>query len=300
MRAGEEAHSLDRAAQEFVAVRPRLFGIAYRMLGSAVEAEDVVQEAWLRWQGTDRAAVREPAAFLTAVTTRLAINVAQSARVRRESYVGPWLPEPVDTSADPQLGAERAEALTLAVLHLLERLNPVERAAYVLREAFDYPYGRIAPILSTSEANARQLVSRARRHLSAPRAESVSPAAHRRLLEVFLAAARTGDLSVLEEVLAEDVVSHSDGGGARGASKVPVVGRSRVSRYLTAFAPRFWPGADVRWVEANGLPAVLVSNGGRAVALLCVDASQRGIEHIMWIINPAKLERYAAALPQGV
>ncbi|MEU9607334.1 RNA polymerase sigma-70 factor [Streptomyces sp. NPDC048057] len=296
MRAGEDTDSLERAAQEFVAVRPRLFGIAYRVLGSAVEAEDVVQEAWLRWQGTDRTEVREPAAFLTTVTARLAINVAQSARVRRESYVGPWLPEPVDTSTDPQVGAERAEALTLAVLHLLERLNPVERAAYVLREAFDYPYGRIAQILETSEANARQLVSRARRHLSAPRGEPVGRAAHRRLLEVFLAAARTGDLSVLEEVLAEDVVSYSDGGGTRGASKVPVVGRSRVSRYLAAFAPRFWSGADVRRVEANGLPAVLVSNGGRAVALLSVDASQRGIERIMWIINPAKLEPYVTGL----
>ncbi|MFD7875269.1 sigma-70 family RNA polymerase sigma factor, partial [Streptomyces sp. NPDC059766] len=166
MCAGAPSDTDDRATQEFLAVRPQLFGIAYRVLGSSAEAEDVVQDAWLRWQNADRTTVREPAAFLTAVATRLAINVAQSARVRRESYVGPWLPEPVDTSQDPQLGAERAEAVEMAVLLLLEKLNPVERAAYVLREAFDYPYSRIADILETSDANGRQLVSRARRHLA--------------------------------------------------------------------------------------------------------------------------------------
>ncbi|WP_369226955.1 RNA polymerase sigma-70 factor [Streptomyces sp. R39] len=296
MHAGAHPDNLDQATREFLSARPQLFGIAYRVLGSAAEAEDVVQETWLRWQNTDRAKVREPAAFLTTVATRLAINLAQSARVRRESYVGPWLPEPVDTSHDPQLGAERAEALEMAVLLLLEKLNPVERTAYVLREAFDYPYGRIAEILETTEANARQLVSRGRRHLAAERKEHVAPAAHRRLLEVFLAAARTGDLSVLEDVLTADVVSYSDGGGIRGASKIPVVGRTHVSRYLVAFAPRFWPQADIRWVEANGRPAVLVSAGGQAVALLSVDVSAEGIERIMWVMNPAKLEPYVASL----
>ncbi|MFE9624660.1 RNA polymerase sigma-70 factor [Streptomyces sp. NPDC006527] len=296
MRAGDDADSLDQAAQQFMAARPRLFGIAYRVLGSAVEAEDIVQDAWLRWQNTDRAGIREPAAFLATITARLAINFAQSARVRRESYVGPWLPEPVDTSADPQMGAERAEALDLAVLFLLEKLNPVERAAYVLREAFDYPYKQIADMLETSEPNVRQLVSRARKHLSADRGEPVSPEAHRRLLEVFLAAAQTGSLSALEEVLTADVVSYADGGGMRGASRIPVVGRTHVSKYLVAFAPRFWPQADVRWVEANGRPAVLVSADGQAVALLSVDVSVRGIERIMWVMNPAKLAPYVSSL----
>ncbi|NGO14000.1 RNA polymerase sigma-70 factor [Streptomyces sp. HC44] len=288
--------SLDEATRVFLAARPRLFGIAYRVLGSAVEAEDILQEAWLRWQNTDRDAVREPTAFLATVTARLAINLAQSARVRRESYVGPWLPEPVDTGADPQLGAERAEALDLAVLFLLEKLNPVERAAYVLREAFDYPYQQIADMLETSEANTRQLVSRARKHLSAERREPASPAAHRRLLEVFLTAAQTGDLSVLEDVLTADVVSYSDGGGMRGASRIPVVGRTHVSRYLAAFAPRFWPGTDIRWAEANGRPAVLVSHDGAAVALLSVDVSARGVERVMWVMNPEKLTPYVASL----
>ncbi|MEE1796506.1 RNA polymerase sigma-70 factor [Streptomyces sp. BE308] len=296
MHAGDDGASLDRAAKDFLAVRPQLFGIAYRVLGSAVEAEDVVQDAWLRWQGADRAQVLEPSAFLTTVTTRLAINFAQSARVRRESYVGPWLPEPVNTSLDPQVGAERAEALELAVLLLLEKLNPVERAAYVLREAFEYPYRLVAHILETTEPHTRQLVSRARKHLAAERREQVSSADHRRLLEVFLDAARTGNLTVLEQVLAADVVSYSDGGGVRGASRIPVVGRTHVSKYLVAFAPRFWPRAQLRWAEANGRPALLVSSAENTVALLSVDVSAEGIDRIMWVMNPAKLSPYVASL----
>ena len=153
---------LEEAVAVFAEVRPRLFGIAYRMLGSATEAEDLLQEVWLRWQAYDRAGVGNPAAFLATTTTRLAINALQSARVRRETYIGPWLPEPVDTGADPYLGAERGEALEFAVLVLLERLSPTERAAYVLREAFDYPYPQIAEIVQINEAAARHLVSRAR------------------------------------------------------------------------------------------------------------------------------------------
>jgi RNA polymerase sigma-70 factor (ECF subfamily) len=296
MRAGAQPGTLDQATRDFLSARPQLFGVAYRVLGSAVEAEDIVQETWVRWQNTDRAKVHQPAAFLTTVATRLAINSAQSARVRRESYVGPWLPEPVDTTQDPQLGAERAEALEMAVLLLLQKLNPVERTAYVLREAFDYPYGRVAEILETTEANARQLVSRGRRHLAAEREKPVPPAAHRRLLEVFLSAARTGDLSVLEDVLAADVVSYSDGNGIRGASRIPVIGRPRVSRYLVAFAPRFWPSAQTRWVEANGRSAVLVSFGEEPVALLTADISADGIDRLMWVMNPAKLAPYVASL----
>ncbi|WKX22682.1 MULTISPECIES: RNA polymerase sigma-70 factor [unclassified Streptomyces] len=296
MHAGAPHGTLDQATKDFLSARPQLFGIAYRVLGSAAEAEDIVQETWLRWQSTDRSKVHEPTAFLTTVATRLAINVAQSARVRRESYVGPWLPEPVDTTQDPHLGAERAEAVEMAVLLLLEKLNPVERTAYVLRVAFDYPYGRIAEILETSEANTRQLVSRGRKHLAAERKEAVTPTAHRRLLEVFLSAARTGDLSVLEDVLTADVVSYTDGNGMRGASRIPVIGLPHVSRYLVAFAPRFWPQSQVRWVEANGRPAVLVLSGGAAIALLTADISADGIDRLMWVMNPAKLAPYVASL----
>ncbi|MFG3108076.1 RNA polymerase sigma-70 factor [Streptomyces tendae] len=296
MHAGAPPGTLDQATKDFLSARPQLFGIAYRVLGSAAEAEDIVQETWLRWQSTDRSKVHEPTAFLTTVATRLAINVAQSARVRRESYVGPWLPEPVDTTQDPHLGAERAEALEMAVLLLLEKLNPVERTAYVLREAFDYPYGRIAEILETSEANTRQLVSRGRKHLAAERKEAVTPTAHRRLLEVFLSAARTGDLAGLEDVLTADVVSYTDGNGIRGASRIPVIGLPHVSHYLVAFAPRFWPQSQVRWVEANGRPAVLVLSGEKAVALLTADISADGIDRLMWVMNPAKLAPYVASL----
>ncbi|MFE6286166.1 RNA polymerase sigma-70 factor [Streptomyces sp. NPDC057877] len=296
MHAGDDADSLDQATGDFLKARPQLFGIAYRVLGSSAEAEDILQETWLRWQRADRRDIREPAAFLATITTRLAINLAQSARVRRESYIGPWLPEPIDTSRDPQAGAERAEALEMAVLLLLEKLNPVERAAYVLREAFDYPYQQVAEILETSEGNTRQLVSRARKHLAAERRERVSRTEHRRLLEGFLTAARTGDLGTLEGLLAADVVSYTDGNGARGASRIPVLGRTHVSRFVVAFAPRFWPGTDVRWVEANGRPAVLVSTDGGPFALLTADVSGEGIDRLMWVMNPDKLLPYVRSL----
>src|ERR1700744_5026363 len=160
----------------FAEVRPRLFWIAYRMTGRAAEAEDIVQDVWLRWQATDRSVVENAPAFLATITTRMCINFAQSAHSRRETYVGSWLPEPVDTSTDPALGAERGEALKLAVLILLEKLPPTERAAYVLREAFDYAYRQIAEILQIEETNARQLVSRARKHVTDERRLPVSAA----------------------------------------------------------------------------------------------------------------------------
>src|SRR3954453_22234495 len=193
-----ESKRQDDPLAEFLKVRPRLFGIAYRMLGSAAEAEDIVQDVWLRWQAADRSVVLDPAAFLATTETRLAINVAQSARSRHETYVGPWLPEPVDTSIDPQLGAERGEALEFAVLLLLEKLSPTERAAYVLREAFDYPYRQIADILQLEEANTRQLVTRARQHIANGRSTPVSSAEQRRLLEAFISAAENGDIATLE------------------------------------------------------------------------------------------------------
>lgn len=203
--------TLSEAVSVFVQHRPRLFGIAYRVLGSVVEAEDVVQEVWLRWQRTDRSAVVSPVAFLSSTTTRLAINVAQSARVRRETYIGPWLPEPIDTSSDPEVGAQRAEALELALLLVLERLTPTERAAYILREAFDYSYPEIAAILQLSLVNVRKIVSRARKHLTAEQRESVDTAEHRRLLDAFVSAAQSGDVAALEALLAPDAVSLSEG-----------------------------------------------------------------------------------------
>jgi RNA polymerase sigma-70 factor (ECF subfamily) len=283
---------LDQATSAFLALRPRLFGIAYRMLGSVAEAEDILQEVWLRWQKTDRTVVIDPPAFLARTTTRLAINVAQSARVRRETYVGPWLPEPVDTSADPAVGAERGEALELAFLLLLEKLSPTERAAYILREAFDYPYGEIADILGLSAVNTRQIVSRARKRLTAERREPVDRTEHRRLLEVFLDAARAGDVAALEDLFAADVVSYSDGNGMKGSARFPVTGHTRVAKFIVAFGPRFWPDTHLEWVEANGRPSVLVSRDGTDVALLAIEARTEGIDTLLWVLNPVKLESF--------
>jgi RNA polymerase sigma-70 factor (TIGR02957 family) len=288
----EPVTDLDGAAAVFARVRSRLFGIAYRMLGSVAEAEDVVQDTWVRWQGADRAVVRNAEAFLATTATRLSINVAQSARVRREAYVGPWLPEPVDTSADPQLGAERGVAVEFAVLVLLEKLSPTERAAYVLREAFDYPYSRIAEVVEVSEVAARQLVSRARRHLADSRRRPVSAVRRRELLDSFLAAARVGDLAGLERVLAEDVVSMSDGGGRARASKIPVVGRGRVARYMVAFAERFWVGVDVSLAQINGEDAFMLRRDGQVMAVVTVAASEGGIDSVSWVMNPEKLSRF--------
>src|SRR5712664_1444011 len=272
----------DDGVSVFESVRPRLFGIAYRMLGSAAEAEDIVQDAWLRWQGTDRTAVVDPPAFLATTTTRLAITFAQSARSRRETYIGPWLPEPVDTSGDPRLGAERAEALEFAVLLLLEKLAPTERAAYVLREAFDYPYDEIGEILKVSEANARQLVTRARKHIAEGRRRRVDAVEQRRLLDTFIAAAQKGELAPLEALFASDVVSYSDGGGLVRAAGKPITGRERVARFISAVATHFWRGVTVSVVEANGQGCALISRDGAVVALVTVGASEEGIDQIMW------------------
>jgi RNA polymerase sigma-70 factor (ECF subfamily) len=199
---GGEVSTADAAS--FHAVRPRLFGIACRVLGDATEAEDVVQDTWIRWQTTDRSAVRNAPAFLATTTTRLAINVIQSARARRETSVVPQLVEAIDLGTDPSCDVERQEALGFAIRTLLETLSPTERAAYLLREAFDYRYRELGAVLELSEANARQVVSRARRRLSGERRRPVGPAEQERLVVVFMAAARAGDLVPLEGLLSAD------------------------------------------------------------------------------------------------
>jgi RNA polymerase sigma-70 factor (TIGR02957 family) len=274
---------------EFVKVRPRLFGIAYRILGSAAEAEDIVQDVWLRWQSANRSVVLDPPAFLATAATRLAINVAQSARSRRETYVGTWLPEPVDTSSDPHLGAERGEALEFAVLLLLEKLSPTERAAYVLREAFDYPYRQIAEVLQLEEANTRQLVTRARQHIADGRRTPVNSAEQRRLLEAFIGAAQKGDLAELEGLLASDVVSYSDGGGVVRAARAPIAGRERVAKFIAAVASHFWTGISLTWIQTNGQSAVLMRRDHARVAVATIDASAEGINQILWMMRPSKL-----------
>lgn len=286
--------NLDGAVATFNQVRPRLMGIAYRMLGSHTEAEDLVQEVWMRWQATDRSTVQSPVAYLSTAITRLAINASQSARARRETYIGPWLPEPVDTSADPYLGAEHGEALSFAVLLVLERLTPTERAAYILREAFDYPYDELAAMLQSTEPAVRQLVSRARKRIRAERRTEVSGTQQQELLTAFIAAARAGDVDTLQELLAKDAISYSDGNGARQVSKFPVVGYERVAKYYRAFHQHFWVGVEVEFGTANGRAvAMLRRDGGDVFAVCTVTASDEGIDEVLWQMNPAKLTAIA-------
>ena len=291
--------AMDDGLSAFVRARPRLFGVAYRMLGSAAEAEDVVQNVWTRWQSTDRRVVRDPQAFLTTTATRLAINVLQSARTRRETYIGPWLPEPVDTSADPGLGAERGEALELAVLVLLERLSPTERAAYVLREAFDYPHKEIAEVLRVEEANARQLVTRARQHVTNGRRARVSSDEQKRLLHAFIAAAQNGDLA---ELSACSPPTSSRSGWRRfiRAAQKPVAGRERVAKYIASVSEWGWSGVTVTVIQANGMACAVLSRAGVVAMLVTIEASPEGIDQIMWVMRPSKLTGVAhRPPPQG-
>src|SRR4051812_4286821 len=250
------------ADRELEALRRHGFGVAYRMLGSVSEAEDVAQEALLRLTRQEDL-VDEPAAWLTTVATRLSINVLKSARVRRESYLGPWLPEPLveDPMPGPASRAELAESLSLAMLTLLERLTPVERAAYLLREVFGYEYAEIARIVERTEVNTRQLVTRARKHLEAGRPRfDADEAARDALLERFLAAAEEGDLEALEELLAKDAVLYADGGGKVGAAQEPLFGAALIARFMAVVTQAHTPSRnfEIRRVRVNGQPGRLL------------------------------------------
>jgi RNA polymerase sigma-70 factor (TIGR02957 family) len=283
--------------EAFEELRPRAFAIAYRMLGSVSEAEDVVQEAYLRLHRAEQAGERieSPRAYLSTVVTRLAIDGLRSARARRETYVGEWLPEPLlaDPEADPARQAEVADTLSLAFLVLLETLSPEQRAVFLLREVFDYPYDRIAEIVGKSEANVRQLAVRARRHVEEGRTRfDASREQREQLADRFFAAATEGDLPALEALLAEDVELHGDGGGKAPALARALFGRSRVARTL-----RNWAGAgsrlggwQVRRVDVNGQPgALLLDRRGHLFAVMSVDVADGQIQGIRSIVNPDKL-----------
>jgi len=244
-------HELER-------LRRHGFGVAYRMLGSVSESEDVAQEALLRLTGQE-GPIDEPAAWITTVATRLSINVLRSARARREAYVGPWLPEPLleDPAPGPAARAELADSLSLALLVLLEQLNPVERAAYLLREVFGYEYAQIAEIIERTEVNARQLVTRARKRLEAGRPRfDADEAARDALLDRFLAAAEEGDLEALEQLLAEDAVLYADSGGKAMAPREPLVGAALIARFMVAVSqgPPAPGEFETRRVRVNGQP----------------------------------------------
>lgn len=278
-------------------LRPRAFAVAYRMLGSVSEAEDIVQEALLRLHLTTEQGQRieSPRAYLSTVVTRLCIDQLRSARVRRESYVGEWLPEPLvdDGRGDPADHAEVADSLSLAFLVLLESLTPEQRAAFLLREVFDYPYEQIAAIIGTSEDNTRQLVSRARRHVDEgrPRFEA-SQQKREQLARSFLAAVSKGDLDALEELLADDVVLHGDGGGRVRSITRPVRGRTRVARLLLSGmrAAEAFGGWSIRQVNVNGQPGALASDAtGTLIAVLVLDIADGRVQAVRSIANPDKL-----------
>jgi RNA polymerase sigma-70 factor (ECF subfamily) len=285
-------------AKTFEELRPSAFAIAYRMLGSVSEAEDVVQEAFLRLhraQGEGQR-IESPRAYLSTVVTRLAIDQLRSARARRETYVGEWLPEPLVTSADedPARQAEMADSLSLAFLVLLEKLSPEQRAVFLLREVFDYPYDRIAEIVGKREENVRQLAARSRRHVEEGRSRFEASREQRdELARHFLAATQEGDLEGLEALLADDVVLHGDGGGKAPALARPLHGRARVARTLLAWmkaAARFG-GVTLRPVEVNGQPGSMSFDPeGRLLNVLALDIADGQIQAVRSIVNPDKLQ----------
>ncbi len=278
----------------FEAERGRLFGIAYRMLGSASEAEDAVQDAYLRWHGADRERVEAPGAWLAKVLTNLCLNRLTSARVRREEYVGPWLPEPVRTDAGalgPLETAEQRDAVSMAMLVMLERLSPPERAVVVLRDAFEYSHREIAEVLDWSEANARQTYRRAKQRLAdgRPRFEA-SAAVRTDLLTRFLAAAAEGALDQLEALLAHDVTAWSDGGGKVSAGMRPVTGRDKVARFLLGLMQRFGADMTFAFVEVNGDIALLAWESGELSTAATFAFGADGISELHMVRNPDKLK----------
>ena len=272
--------------------RPLLFSIAYRMLGSATDAEDVLQDAYIRWQRADGTEVRSPKDYLSATVTRLAIDHLRSARVRREVYVGPWLPEPlvgVD-ARDPLAAATLAESLSTAFLVLLERLTPTQRAAFLLREVFAFDYPAVARTLDTSEANARQLVQRAKRHIAEGRPRFASDAGRaEELTRRFLAACSTGDMDGLVAMLADDAVAWADGGGRFHAARRPVLGADRIARFVASIVRKWQESGEVRLSPVNGGPGLLFHAGGRLRAVMTVATAGEHVAGVYIVVNPEKL-----------
>jgi RNA polymerase sigma-70 factor, ECF subfamily len=289
------------ALTAFTEHRQALFGIAYRMLGSVADAEDVLQDAWLRWSAVDVATVREAKAYLARTVTNLSLNRLSSAAAQRESYVGPWLPEPLVTSEDTALGstvrgdaeqeAEQAEAVSLAMLVVLETLSPLERAVFVLKEVFGFSSAEIAGMLERSEASVRQLGHRARSHVQARRPRYDAPAdTRRRVTDEFLAACLGGDLNRMMALLAPEVTAWTDGGGKIRAALRPLRGADKVARWILGILQVPLPDLGVRHVLVNGQPGLLVTSAGVPDDVVTVDLNADGlIDAIRLIRNPDKL-----------
>jgi len=284
--------SMETRAEVFASARPMLFAIAYRMLGSVMDAEDLVQDAYLRWQEAPETDVRSPRAYLTTIVTRLAINQLRAARTKRETYVGPWLPEPLVTEDTPDT-VELAESLSMAFLVLLERLSPIERAVFLLHEVFDFEYAEIARMVDKTEANCRQLFARARKRLGTrrPRFEA-DPEQAQRLTQRFTEASVAGDLDGLLALLAEDITVWADGGGkVPGAALKPVRGATPVARFVLGIMRRVVPaGTVLRPAEINGQPGFIAYVSGRPLSALILDIRDGRIQTIYAIGNPDKLQ----------
>ena len=278
-------------AAEFEALRPLLFTVAYEMLEVAVDAEDVVQEAWLRWSGADRSDVRDPRAYLVRVVIRLSLNRFRTLSRRRETYVGPWLPEPLLTVADVADDVELADSVSTAMLLVLQTLTPVERAVFVLREVFDVPYDEIAQAVDRTPAAVRQTAHRAREHVAARRPRRrVERTEHAAVLERFRRAAETGDLQALVDVLAPDVLLVTDGGGVRKAALRPILGRDKVLRFLEAVTPRD-ADVDLRVELIGGQPGLVVVIDGVVDSVITIDAVDGVVGSLYFVRNPDKLTR---------
>ncbi|PJE96871.1 RNA polymerase subunit sigma-24 [Streptomyces carminius] len=288
----------DPATEAFLAHRSLLFTVAYEMLGSAADAEDVLQETWLRWAGTDQGQVRDRRAYLVRITTRQALNRLRAVKRRREAYVGPWLPEPLLTAPDVAEDVELAESMSMALMLVLETLSPTERAVFVLREVFDVGYDEIAEAVDRSTAAVRQIAHRARRHVQARRPRrAVSPGEGRAVLESFRRAVETGDPQALLDVLAPDVVLMSDGGGVRHTALRPVTGAGKVARMFAGGIGRLDGTLTTEPAAVNGHPALLVRLDGEFDGVLAVRVEDARISGLYYVRNPQKLSHVASAAP---
>ncbi|MFB9638172.1 RNA polymerase sigma-70 factor [Streptomyces spiralis] len=286
---------IDGATEAFVAHRGLLFTVAYEMLGSAADAEDVLQETWMRWAGVAFDTVQDQRAYLVRITTRQALSRLRTLRRRKESYVGPWLPEPLLTTPDVAEDIELADSVSMAMLLVLETLTPTERAVFVLREVFDLEYDEIAEAVDKSQAAVRQIAHRARAHVAARRPrEVVSPAETREVLEAFQQAVETGDLQSLLDILAPDVVLLGDGGGVVQAVPAPVVGARRVAE-LAAGLGRFGAAASLRPAQVNGYPALILRLDGEIDTVVAVHVDDGLITGLYAVRNPVKLSRVEQA-----
>ncbi|HZC26785.1 MAG TPA: RNA polymerase sigma-70 factor [Actinopolymorphaceae bacterium] len=301
MTSSPDQHDAVDATDVFGTHRDLLFGVAYRVLGRVVDAEDVVQDAWLRWREVDNAEILDPRAYLVTVTTRLALDRLRSAQHRRETYVGPWLPEPILTSPDVADSVALTDSVSIAMLVVLETLSPLERAVFVLREAFAFSYAEIGRVLDRGEEAVRQLAHRARRHVQdrKPRYDA-DRATQRRVTESFLAACLSGNLTDLMELLAPDVTLHADGGGMAKAPRRLILGADKVGRFLTGIGGTPPPAARAFLGLVNGRLGIVITSEGSPYVVISLDVAEGRIATVRLLANPEKLSAVGDIARTGI